>query len=209
MKQERAARTRRVLVQAAAEELDRNGYEGTSLVRICRTAEVSMGALTFHFSTKSQVADEVQAQGRAITGALVAQVVTSQVSPQVTALRAVMELIVGLAALLERNVTVRSAARLSRERPGEAACWGSAWLPAVRELLEQAWRDGELHPAAHPRTLEALVAYLMTGAEAHIRERVEASVRDGAGAREPGLLDAGSQLKQIWQLFLQGAGPAR
>ncbi|WP_328537748.1 TetR/AcrR family transcriptional regulator [Streptomyces sp. NBC_00344] len=197
MKQERAARTRRVLVRAAAEELDRNGYEGTSLVRICRTAEVSMGALTFHFSTKSQVADEVQAQGRAATCGLVAQVVAAQ-GP---ALRSVMELTVGLAGLLDRDVTVRSAARLSRERPGEAADWGSAWLPVVRELLERAGRDGELQPATRPRTLEALVAYLMAGAEAHIR-----ACADGT---ESALPDAGAQLEQIWQLFQQGAVPAR
>lgn len=69
VRQERAVRTRQALLDAAAEEFDRHGYEGTSLNRVCRAAGITIGALTFHFSTKAELADAVQSQGRIITRA--------------------------------------------------------------------------------------------------------------------------------------------
>ncbi|MFJ6186444.1 TetR family transcriptional regulator [Streptomyces sp. NPDC092295] len=61
MVQERAERTRRAMVHAAAEEIDRGGYHGASLASISRSAGMSMGALTFHFPTKDRLVEAVQA----------------------------------------------------------------------------------------------------------------------------------------------------
>ncbi|MBO0513797.1 TetR family transcriptional regulator, partial [Streptomyces beijiangensis] len=66
-RQERAEQTRRRLIEAAAAEFAAHGYAGTSLLGIVTSAGVTMGALTFHFPSKSAVADAVQEAGAAAT----------------------------------------------------------------------------------------------------------------------------------------------
>ncbi|WP_405783045.1 TetR family transcriptional regulator [Streptomyces sp. NBC_00859] len=195
--QERAARTRGALVRAAAEEIDRNGYEGAALARICKRAEVSMGALTFHFASKDKLADAVGDRGRQLTHDLVDR----QLSSRASALCSVVDLTSGIAGLLEQDVIVRSAARLARECPDAVGCWTQVWLPAVRMLLEQAYREGELGEAGGPEAVADLAVHLMAGAEAHIR--TAAAVR-GAPSES-----AAARLVRIWQLALRGVSAAK
>ncbi|MFJ5802845.1 TetR family transcriptional regulator [Streptomyces decoyicus] len=194
VRQERAARTRAALVRAAAEEIDRSGYDGTSLNRVVNAAGISMGALTFHFSTKGELADEVQSQGSR-AARTVADHATAGSGP---ALHAVIDLTLGLARLLEEDPVVRSAARLARERPDSPA-WSSAWLPAVHSLLAQAQRDGQLHPAALPETIAALVVHLVAGTETYVRAR--------PAVAETARVSTVVQLGKIWQLALTGISP--
>lgn len=190
--QQRAARTRRDLVHAAAAEIDCAGYEGATLSRICKSAAVSMGALTFHFSSKNALADAVQAEGTAIAQSLVDQVIRTR-QP---ALQSVIDLTVGLAGLLENEVVVRSSARLAGERPGAADCWTGAWLPVVCELLDRAGEDGQLRATETPQTATAMVIYLLAGAESYVRAT--------AVAPDRGIESAADQLEKIWQLALSG-----
>jgi AcrR family transcriptional regulator len=194
--QERAERTRRALVEAAAEEIDRNGYDRASLVRICQLAQSSMGALTFHFHTKGELADEVSAQGGQATRAAVGRV-CDQGLPE---LEAVMELTLALARLLEQDARVRSAARLTREHPDTADAWTAAWLPEVGELLRRAYKGGQLRHRAGPAAVTVLVTYIMAGVEAYIR-----AVGATAAAEPDG---AARQLERIWQLVLHGISAA-
>ncbi|BAJ25953.1 MULTISPECIES: ScbR family autoregulator-binding transcription factor [Kitasatospora] len=191
VKQERAARTRHALVKAAAVEFDRAGYEGTSLARISETAGISMGALTFHFRTKGELAVAVQRLGRSATQ----DVVTRVAAHPAPALQSVIALTLELARLLEKEASVRAAARLTREMPATTAAtaWYPAWTHTVDELLEQA-RDGELRPGTDLRTVAALVAHLVAGAETHIRCRVPHTEHQSADA----------QLAQLWRLVLRG-----
>ncbi len=64
-KKEQAARTRAVLVLAAANNFDRHGYDGTSLAAVCAEAGTTMGALTFHFRSKAVLAEAVADEGSA------------------------------------------------------------------------------------------------------------------------------------------------
>ncbi|GAA0635301.1 hypothetical protein GCM10009535_09030 [Streptomyces thermocarboxydovorans] len=187
--QERGVRTRRGLVLAAALEIDRAGYEGATLTRICAAASVSMGALTFHFPSKAALADAVQEEGRALAQRLVGRILES---PEPT-LRAVADLTVGLAGLLEEDVVVRSAARLARERPQQPDRWVQVWLPAVCDLLERARRAGGGDMVAHPGAVVALVGYLLTGAEAQMR----AGCVSGGGR-------VAQQVADIWRFVLDG-----
>ncbi|MET9845965.1 TetR/AcrR family transcriptional regulator [Streptomyces ossamyceticus] len=186
-------RTRRGLVQAAALEIDRVGYEGARLSRICASASVSMGALTFHFSSKAALADAIQEEGRAIARALVSRVAESR-EPT---LRAVAELTVGLTRMLEESVVARSTARLARERPEEPDRWTQVWLPVVQDLLERAREDGRPWVTAHPEAVTALVRYLLTGAEVQIRGA--GAPMTGAGAGK-----VADQVEGIWRLVLAG-----
>ncbi|MEU9705481.1 ScbR family autoregulator-binding transcription factor [Streptomyces sp. NPDC047981] len=59
LKQERAVRTRNLILTAAAELFDEEGYEGASVTRIVQRAGVTLGALYFHFPSKQDLAREV------------------------------------------------------------------------------------------------------------------------------------------------------
>jgi AcrR family transcriptional regulator len=163
MAQSRAARTRELLILAAAAEIDRNGYRGATIAGICKAAGVSMGALTFHFANKAELAQAVGELGARTTRGLTAGLRVER-PPVLWAVGAVTR---GIARLLEDDVVVRSAARLARERPEAGERWSSSWSPVVCGLLERADEAGELRPGTVPQTVTDLVEYLLTGVEAH------------------------------------------
>ncbi|MGW2632672.1 TetR family transcriptional regulator [Streptomyces chattanoogensis] len=190
MRQERAEQTRRALIAAAGAEFDLRGYAGTSLARISAAAGVTMGALTFHFPSKDNLADAVQSAGAATTRAALHRLDAQPV----TALQSVIDLTHALAQLLAETVSVRAASRLSRERPGTSVPWRSAWLPALQDALARA--DAEHGPHAGLKDLETLVVYLVSGAEEVVR----------TGGHSAGVRD---QLTRIWAVALSGtAAPA-
>ncbi|WP_284117238.1 TetR/AcrR family transcriptional regulator [Streptomyces fragilis] len=187
--QDRAARTRRLVLRAAAREFDSNGYAGSSLSRITRAAGTSVGALTFHFPNKEELAGAVRAEGDLTTRATV-RTVTARQEP---ALRAVASLSVALTTLLEEDVTVRAAARLSREDAGGTPQWMSAWWPAVEERLRS---PGVARTSAEARALASLSRLLVLGAENDIRRRAACpGTPDGRPAQ---------RVAHIWELVLRG-----
>ncbi|MFI9612432.1 TetR family transcriptional regulator [Streptomyces sp. NPDC052023] len=195
MKQARAARTRDALVRAAASEFDRDGYDGASLTRISRTAGVSMGALTFHFSSKEQLADVVRAQGEAITRRVVARVTEGGEPP----LNAAVALTLALVGLLEDEVLVRAAARLARERQtGPPDAWIAMWAPVLLEQLRAT--PQELRSGVDPAAVASLCVLLVRGAEICVRENV---TTPGSPPQ-----DAVGQLTAAWRLILNGVTAA-
>ncbi|MBT2469064.1 TetR/AcrR family transcriptional regulator [Streptomyces sp. ISL-66] len=205
--QERAARTRRTLVSAAACEFDRCGYTGASLVRISRAAGISMGALTFHFPNKEELAEVVRAQGHEITVAVVERLRVREEAP----VPSVVALTLALAGLLEQEACVRAAARLTRERPGCGPDWTSAWVPTVHERLRRLGAQGDgfraaggrefqVDPGADRWALAALATHLIAGVEADVRRRA-------GGEEEPDGRTA-AQLARIWDLVLSGQADA-
>ncbi|MFD9633960.1 TetR family transcriptional regulator [Streptomyces violascens] len=190
MKQGSAARTRKALIEAAAGEFDQNGYAGSSLARISKAATSSLGALTFHFPTKNDLAAAVRAQGYFATRAVVNRVMAQRKAP----MRLVVELTVALAGQLEDEVAVRAAARLTREQPGCALAWDQAWLPAISQSLGG---GDEACAADAPAPVSALATLLVLGADADIRRRRSAG--PSAGDRPT------DQLAHVWELALPGA----
>ncbi|GHD82083.1 transcriptional regulator [Streptomyces sp. CB03578] len=190
VKQERALRTRIALIRAAASEFDTAGYDGTSLSRISGAAGMSIGAVTFHFPSKTELADAVQEEGRAVTEAAL----SSRSAENLPALRMVVDLTLELARLMDEEPAVRAAIRLSRERPGTGS-WSDVWLPAVRELLDRAYESGQLRENALPADVTTLVEYLTSGAEAYMRSRI---------GTEAEFESAVAQLKRVWHLALAG-----
>ncbi|MEU0743910.1 TetR/AcrR family transcriptional regulator [Streptomyces sp. NPDC006134] len=183
-------RTRQALIKAAAEEFDRHGYDATSLSRISAVAGLSIGAVTFHFASKAQLADAVQEEGRSVTLAALKNLPPSSAPP----LRLVVDLTLELVRLMEQEPSVRSAIRLTRERPS-AQAWSDSWLPTVRGLLDQAYENGQLHTDALPADVTMLVEHLTNGAEAYLRTRM---------GSDPAFDSAVAQLKRIWHLALVG-----
>ncbi|GES28780.1 TetR/AcrR family transcriptional regulator [Streptomyces angustmyceticus] len=190
--QERSARTRQRLVHAAAVEIDENGYERATLTRICKYAQLSIGALTFHFNSKRDLADAVRADARALTNDRMKQVAHGHAP----GLDCLIHLTGELAHLLETEVVVRSAARLERDCPGDGG-WLESWLPAVRCLLREAQRSEELRPGVDPQVMTALAVHLVTGAETFARA--------SAGGADPHLPAVATQLERMWEVVLRGA----
>lgn len=195
VKQERAARTRNALVQAAAAHFDRDGYAGTSLNRISKAAGISMGALTFHFASKGELADAVSEVGRSTTRAVLDDTDERPADP----LRQLAMLTVALTRLLETSDTVRATVRLERERPGSSSWW-SCWLPTVSRLLQQADEENLLRPTARPEVVVALVTHLVGGAEMLLRHR------HTMAAGTP--VSSAALVGRVWKLLLTGISAA-
>ncbi|MFF9344870.1 MULTISPECIES: TetR family transcriptional regulator [unclassified Streptomyces] len=183
-------RTRQALMKAAAAEFDRYGYDGTSLSAISKAAGLSIGAVTFHFPTKVHLADAVQEEGRSVTVAALERLAAEPMTP----LRMVIDLTLELTRLMEQEPAVRSAIRLSRERPATES-WSDAWLPTVRTLLDRAYENGQLRTDALPADVTTLVEHLTSGAEAYLRSRM---------GSDPAFESAVAQLKRVWRLALAG-----
>ncbi|MGW1619055.1 TetR family transcriptional regulator [Streptomyces sp. NPDC002172] len=192
VKQVRAERTRQALVAAAAVEFDRQGYAGTSLSAVHRACGVTMGALTFHFSAKAELATAVCHEAEDVTRRALARPAPDG------ALQPVAEFTFAVVRLLDEEVTVRAAARLTQEQ-AVSFRWHAVWRTALREAVA---RTRE-RPGPEPEELELLALYLTAGAEAALRagrtgkevraqlERLWALVRDpgpsaAAAARPPG-----------------------
>ncbi|RLV01521.1 TetR family transcriptional regulator [Streptomyces griseocarneus] len=58
-KQDRAIRTRRAILEAAAVVFDERGYDAATINEILARAEVTKGALYFHFTSKEELAHAV------------------------------------------------------------------------------------------------------------------------------------------------------
>ncbi|MGW0537938.1 ScbR family autoregulator-binding transcription factor [Streptomyces sp. NPDC003032] len=67
-KQDRAIRTRRTILAAAAQVFEERGYQAATITEILATAGVTKGALYFHFESKDQLAQGVLAeQGQSLS----------------------------------------------------------------------------------------------------------------------------------------------
>ncbi|MFD6350082.1 TetR family transcriptional regulator [Streptomyces roseolus] len=189
VKQTRAVRTRQQLLSAAAVEFDLHGYEGTSFSRLSRRAGISVGAVTFHFEAKADLAAAVAQRGTA----LARNVVGDAERRDGRAVDTASVLLLALGALVEREAAVRAAIRLSQEGGRAGPSWCGAWLPSFHALLEQAAARGELVPGVEPRPVAGLACHLLSGTAWRVRRRPTAL---------PGR--ALEELRELWRLVCRG-----
>ncbi|MFJ1594317.1 TetR family transcriptional regulator [Kitasatospora albolonga] len=162
--QERAARTRRTVLAAAAVEFAERGYDGVSLQRVARRAATSVGALTFHFRNKTALADEVRTTGRARFRRCLEEL--EQRAPAADPLRELRTLIGALSRLAHEDPFVRAVRRLEADPPEDAPPLAELWLPPLRRLLDRAHGTRRLRPGVAPEDAVALLAHLAEGAMA-------------------------------------------
>ncbi|MDX3804042.1 TetR family transcriptional regulator [Streptomyces sp. AK04-3B] len=159
-RQERAEQTRQRIVRAASAEFAEHGYDGTSLHRIVRSAGVTMGALTFHFPSKSALADAVQEAGTTATREVM---LGTAAAP---GLRGVLDEVLTLADALRGTPSIRAAARLTREGHAGGQGWYASWVPGLREALERAWHEERLEGGLTPAATASLLSHILLGVEA-------------------------------------------
>ncbi|MFE9701306.1 TetR family transcriptional regulator [Streptomyces sp. NPDC006270] len=185
--QERAARTRQAVLEAAADEFAERGYEGASLQQVVGRAATSIGALTFHFRTKTALAEEVRRTGRARFGRCLADL-----GATADPLRELRTLIGALARMAHEDPFVRAVRRLEADHPEGVPLLAETWLPALRGVLDRAHSAQRLRPGVSAEAALALLAHLVEGAMAA-----------GGTVRDP-VQDA------VWDVVLHGlaVGPA-
>ncbi|GAA4897131.1 ScbR family autoregulator-binding transcription factor [Streptomyces coeruleoprunus] len=162
-RQERSERTRRGLIQAAAEAFDANGFVRTRLSEISAGAGVSPGALHFHFENKAAVADAVERVARARLRCAA----RAALNQERGALQSLMDLSHAVAVLLTDDVVVRAGVRLNddSDRPSGHDLHKD-WQDLVEALLLRAAEEGTLDTEVPTRCLTLVLVAACTGLEA-------------------------------------------
>ncbi|MFF8322817.1 ScbR family autoregulator-binding transcription factor [Streptomyces bobili] len=156
-KQERAIRTRRAIVEAAGAVFDEHGYTSTTIAMVLERAQVTKGALYFHFASKEALAQAV----------LNEQVPFGVVPPQPCKLQEIVDMTFVVARRLLDNALLRGSVRLAVDQETPAGVDHGEpfrqWTQALTELLELAARRGELLPTVKPAETVDLLVGSFTG----------------------------------------------
>ncbi|MFD4789880.1 ScbR family autoregulator-binding transcription factor [Streptomyces sp. NPDC058459] len=162
--QERAVRTRRALIRAAAEVFASEGYVPASLPVISDRAGVSRGALHFHFKSKDDLARAVEEEAAHALDQIIAD---ARDGPPRPGLQMLAVAAGNLAAVMEGDVVIRAGFQMDGDitRKGGGAL-SRRWQDWVGETLRRAEREGELADGVSWRAMEATVLASTVGLQA-------------------------------------------
>lgn len=151
-RQERAIRTRRVILEAAGAVFDEHGYTATTIAMVLERAAVTKGALYFHFPSKESLAQAV----------LDEQLPLGAVPPHPCKLQEVVDVTFVFGQRLLGNSLLQGSVRLAMDQcapPGvDHTGPFRQWADHLTGVLEVARAQGELLPTVQPRqTVELLV----------------------------------------------------
>ncbi|MGJ5756560.1 TetR family transcriptional regulator [Streptomyces puniciscabiei] len=160
--QERAIRTRQAILVAAAQVFAEVGYQAATIVEILRRADVTKGALYFHFPSKEELAQAVLANQ--LTG-------MPQTPPRELKLQQCLDEAFLLAHLLqEGDSLVQGSIRLTVEqgspRDGlDRRVPMAGWVEHNTAMLAQAKQNGELLPQADVEAVARMFVGAFTGVQ--------------------------------------------
>lgn len=140
--QERAVRTRRAVLEAAAAVFAERGYAAATIGEILQRAGVTKGALYFHFDSKAALAQ----------GVLQAQISNDYHVPRELKLQEWVDAGMTLARRLPQEPMLLAGVRLSAElhsRDVYGSAW-SAWADVTASFLAEAKDRGEVLPHVVP-----------------------------------------------------------
>ncbi|NII42391.1 AcrR family transcriptional regulator [Curtobacterium flaccumfaciens] len=152
---------RTAILEAAAVEFDRQGFGAASISGIAKAAEVSQGAIHFHFRTKQAIALAVIDEQNARTFEAVTYDGPSPLAGLVEASRTI-------AGLLLDDPVVRAGIRLSLENrvfSGATSSFYDQWIASVVDVFRLAVAAGEVGPTVTPEALGATVVPWFTGVQ--------------------------------------------
>ncbi|MEV6977154.1 ScbR family autoregulator-binding transcription factor [Kitasatospora sp. NPDC093806] len=148
-RQDRSARTRLLVLTAAAELFAARGFRHTSMTDVADRVGMTKGAVYFHFPTKEALAVAVVERYYAHWPLLLQQATAEERGPLETTAR----LLAGAAAALRDDVVVQAGARLQLERPRTDAELPTPYVDLTEllaALLVRAEQAGELHREVSP-----------------------------------------------------------
>ncbi|ARQ67576.1 ScbR family autoregulator-binding transcription factor [Streptomyces marincola] len=182
-RQDRAIRTRRICLEAAAEVFDECGYEGASIAAILERAGLTRGALYFHFSSKEELA----------RGVLAEAVTAEGVMPQPLKLQEWVDTALLLAYRLPREPVLSASIRLSAD-PRARGLLGTRWpdwIALGRDMIAEAKARGEVMPHVDPLVASRVTVASWTGVQ----------LVSGSQADAPALVD---DIVALFALLLPG-----
>ncbi|MER5809981.1 ScbR family autoregulator-binding transcription factor [Streptomyces sp. NPDC002033] len=157
VKQDRAVRTRRAILEAAAEVFEAHGYETAKLSDIVNIAKVTKGALYFHFDSKEALAQAVIDAQNESQPELAAQPYKTQ---------EFVDIGMVFSHRLRHETLMRASARLTLDHAGrhlDKAAPYQAWIDQHVGVLEEAERRGELLPNVDPLVPSRLIVGAYAG----------------------------------------------
>lgn len=141
--QPRAQRTRRSILQAAAEVFEREGYATATLEEIAQIAGTTKGSLYFHFKSKAELAVAVIKTYQATWPKIAAEVASCNLA----ALDAVVEISMQMARSFQSSAMTRAGVRLDNEYhliDTTLPVPFQPWITDVADLLRQGQEDGTI-----------------------------------------------------------------
>lgn len=160
-KQERAARTRSQLIAAAADVFNRNGFVRTNLTAVSQQADVSTGALYFHFERKEELAAAVVNQA---FGSIRSAIQRVRRNPP-CALQRLIDASHAIAALLRTDSVVKAGVLLNQEGHGPRLDLRQEWHTHIQRLLAEAARENMLAPGASRQSAAGAILASTVGFE--------------------------------------------
>jgi AcrR family transcriptional regulator len=160
-RQERAERTRLLIVESAAASFDTVGFAESALLDITRQAGVSKGALYFHFDSKEQLAAAVMAESRV----RLREILRAARCPGGSPVQYLMDLCHGVARALEQDVVFRAGLRLTELDGAWIPTPRPAWAALIRRQLDRAAAAEELRPDVPVQQVSSLLAAATSGFE--------------------------------------------
>ena len=192
-RQVRAEQTRATIITAAADLFDRQGYESTSLSDIVEQAQVTKGALYFHFAAKEDLAHAIlEIQSR--TSRRLAKDLDGR---GYSSLEALMRLTFCIARMSAEDPVLRAGLRLAtggtRPRPPLSHPF-TEWLDIVTSRLLGAVKESDVHPDVDIDVVAHSLVCFFVGT------RVVGRSRESV-ARQP------RRTAEMWQLLIRGLVP--
>ncbi|GGY71321.1 MULTISPECIES: ScbR family autoregulator-binding transcription factor [Streptomyces] len=187
-KQERSARTREAILRAGAEVFAEVGFAGASVNKIARRANLTLGALYFHFESKEQLAREiVQAQPTQIT-----------LPATVHGLQGAVDTTIAWATQLLNDPMLLAGARLVMDQEyfvdAEKGNSHQQWVEVLLPFLYEAAQAGELKPDVDVEALARLVVNAATGAQMNAQ-------------LDTGRQDLPDRMRQMWRFLVPLVAP--
>ncbi|MFD7716499.1 ScbR family autoregulator-binding transcription factor [Streptomyces sp. NPDC059814] len=177
VRQQRAVRSRKAILRAAARVVDRHGLTAATIARVSVEAGLSKGAIYFHFADKNALASALEQEAaRALDKMAAARTCRPDPAPA-PALTTMVETTRELARALTDDVVVRAGFQVSCDR-------AEGGEPVLRRrlscllvgLLEEARRDGSLAPGAAVDDIVVCVVAITVGIQMLARQRGAAPV---------------------------------
>ncbi|MFC4335366.1 ScbR family autoregulator-binding transcription factor [Salininema proteolyticum] len=163
-KQERSRQTRKQVLDAAAKAFADTGYKSTTVARIAADADVTKGALTFHFASKGDIASAIVALFYERWPPRIPEFRSAH--PR--ALDTVWAILRELAVEFRDQTIVRAATRLQAERDFidvELPTPFVDWTSQLTALYTEAAEAGELRTGVVPEEIARVTVSAFYGAQ--------------------------------------------
>lgn len=190
VKQDRAVRTQRAVLVAAGEAFAENGFLGTSMADILERAQVTKGALYFHFASKEELAAAlIDAEEEAAE-----RMAKEEIERGAPPLQALVALVTRWAHAIQADPVIRAGVRLIIERGTYDAPTPepyNRWAARVTELLQAAADADELRKGLDPKAAAEFIVAAFTGIQL-------------VSQTNSGHQDLQQQLLSMWNVLFSG-----